>query len=512
MSLAALQGCSISRQKERRKKTASLFGLPPKILEELLLYLVERNVKGSEVNIMKVIIGSFVFAVALLSGFCTAGPAEMSVTTILQEPYSMTKGSELEGYCMDLLEELSKKLGFKYKVHLVKDSKFGLKDKNGNWMGMVGEVVRGEADLAVASLTLTAIREQAVDMSTPFMQTGLSFILNRELGTEESHSFSFLLPFSTAMWVGVVVAFLVTGLCISLVARISPSEWAEPETEDHSLTLMHSFWYLTGVMTLQGAGPHPKGLSGRLVGAVWSVFAVVLLASYFSNFAAILRSDTKHISVKNFEELANQDVIDYGTVEGGSTFNFFKNSNNPTYRRIYQHMVRKKSCVETVEEGNRRALEGNYAFIGEDASLDLAVARHCNLIRSNDLIAMRGYSIAAPLGFPMMKNITVAILQLSESGELAYLKGKWWASSCLPEGDRTTEALQPHILRGLFLLLALGLGLGLLMALLELASKARSQAKEEKKSCCSVLSAELSQRFGSRGVNQSTDTPDKSKA
>ncbi|XP_038863455.1 probable glutamate receptor [Salvelinus namaycush] len=112
----------------------------------------------------------------------------------------------------------------------------------------------------------------------------------------------------------------------------------------------------------------------------------------------------------------------------------------------------------------------------------------------------------------MMKNITVAILQLSESGELAFLQSKWWASSCLPEGGQAPHALQPHLLRGLFLLLALGLGLGLLMALLELASKARSQAKEQKKSCCSVLLAELSQRFGSRGAKAGTETSEKSKA
>ena len=84
-------------------------------------------------------------------------------------------------------------------------------------------------------------------------------------------------------------------------------------------------------------------------------------------------------------------------------------------------------------------------------------------------------------GFPLVKNLTVAILQLSESGELTYLREKWWPSSCIgAEGAQDSEPLQPHSLRGLFLLLGLGLGLGLLMALLELASKARSQAKDNK--------------------------------
>lgn len=68
------------------------------------------------------------------------------------------------------------------------------------------------------------------------------------------------------------------------------------------------------------------------------------------------------------------------------------------YRRIYEHMERTKSFVSSVDEGVRRAKEGNFAFIGESVSLDLAVARHCELVRVHEVIGMRGYSIAASLG------------------------------------------------------------------------------------------------------------------
>lgn len=61
-------------------------------------------------------------------------------------------------------------------------------------------------------------------------------------------------------------------------------------------------------------------------------------------------------------------------------------------------MERKKSFVSSMEEGVRRAQEGNFAFIGEAVSLDLAVARYCKLTRSQEVIAMRAYSIAAPMG------------------------------------------------------------------------------------------------------------------
>lgn len=73
-----------------------------------------------------------------------------------------------------------------------------------------------------------------------------------------------------------------------------------------------------------GAGPHPKALSGRLIGSIWWLFAVLLLACYFGNLQYTMHSHTKHMSIKTFEDLANQDVVDYGTLEAGSTMNFFK--------------------------------------------------------------------------------------------------------------------------------------------------------------------------------------------
>ena len=45
---------------------------------------------------------------------------------------------------------------------------------------------------------------------------------------------------------------------------------------------------------------------------------------------------------------------------------------------------------------------------------------------------------------------------------------------------QTSEALQPSDLQGLFVLLGLGLAVGLLLALIELLSRARNQAKDGK--------------------------------
>lgn len=73
----------------------------------------------------------------------------------------------------------------------------------------------------------------------------------------------------------------------------------------------------------------------------------------------------------------------------------------------------------------------------------------------------------------------MAILQLSEAGELAYLQSKWWASSCIADKAKAAAA-QPHGFKGMFVVLALGLTLGTLLAILELASRSRSSAAEQK--------------------------------
>lgn len=451
---------------------------------------------------------SFVFL--LDTRICHAAEPELRITTIKQEPYTMSKGSELEGFCMDLLSEVAKKVGFRYKVHLVKDGSYGRVDESGHWNGMIGEVVRGEADLAMAPLTLTAAREKVVGMTKPFMQTGISILLRRDR-SENQGSFNFLSPFNTQTWVSLLVAYLGTAACIFLVARLSPCEWL-PQSEQNNFSIMHSLWYTVGGLTLQGAGPHPKSLSGRVVSCCWWLFTLFLLAHYFTNLNSS-SSTQSSLTVKGFEDLANQDKMEYGCLAGSPTLAFFKNSNNMMHRRIYEHMERRKSYVSSMDEGVRRAKEGNYAFIGESVSLDLAVARHCELVRTHEVIGMRGYSIAAPIGSLLIKDLSVAILQLSEAGELAYLRSKWWASSCLDMEHTGSTETPRHGLKGLFLLLSLGLGTGLLLALLELTTHSRTRAAEQRKSCCSVLIEQLSLRFGTNKTKpQETGENDKDKA
>lgn len=54
--------------------------------------------------------------------------------------------------------------------------------------------------------------------------------------------------------------------------------------------------------------------------------------------------------------------------------------------------------VSRYEEGVKRVLDGNYAFLMESTGLDYAVQRDCNLTQIGGLLDSKGYGIATPKG------------------------------------------------------------------------------------------------------------------
>lgn len=64
---------------------------------------------------------------------------------MLKKNWEMYEGNEqYEGYCVDLAFEIAKHIGFKYKISIVPDGKYGARDPETKiWNGMVGELVYG---------------------------------------------------------------------------------------------------------------------------------------------------------------------------------------------------------------------------------------------------------------------------------------------------------------------------------------------------------------------------------
>jgi len=54
--------------------------------------------------------------------------------------------------------------------------------------------------------------------------------------------------------------------------------------------------------------------------------------------------------------------------------------------------------VSSYDEGIKRVLQGDYAFLMESTMLEYAVHRDCNLTQIGGLLDSKGYGIATPKG------------------------------------------------------------------------------------------------------------------
>jgi hypothetical protein len=60
------------------------------------------------------------------------------------------------------------------------------------------------------------------------------------------------------------------------------------------------------------------------VTSAWWFFTLILISSYTANLAAFLTVERMVSPIENAEDLAKQNEIQYGVVEGGSTREFFR--------------------------------------------------------------------------------------------------------------------------------------------------------------------------------------------
>ena len=55
----------------------------------------------------------------------------------------MEGNDRYEGYAVDLIKKIADMYQLNYLIQPVKDGKYGGRDANGTWNGMVGELIRG---------------------------------------------------------------------------------------------------------------------------------------------------------------------------------------------------------------------------------------------------------------------------------------------------------------------------------------------------------------------------------
>ncbi|KAK4297158.1 hypothetical protein Pmani_030406 [Petrolisthes manimaculis] len=348
------------------------------------------------------------------------------ITSVLAAPYTMlretseqmTGNDRYEGFCVDLIAEISNILGFNFSIKIADDGQHGKFDaKLNRWNGMIGELLSQKADLAIGDLTITYEREQEVDFTMPWMNLGIT-ILYRKPTKQPPNLFSFLSPLSLDVWLYMATAYLGVSLLLFVLARLSPYEWIassfscrdqEDRTLENQYSLINSLWFTMGSLLQQGTEQQPKAMSTRIVAGIWWFFTLIMISSYTANLAAFLTVERMESPIESAEDLAKQTKIKYGSLYGGSTWNFFSTSKLPTYQRMFSFMESQNPSVYTKsnEEGVKRVQksDGQYAYMMESSSIEYITERYCDLTQVGGPLDSKSYGIALPPG-QMLRPLT----------------------------------------------------------------------------------------------------------
>ncbi|MDX1804334.1 MAG: transporter substrate-binding domain-containing protein [Alcanivorax sp.] len=207
----------------------------------------------------------------LLCGLLQAAPLTVAVKA--SPPFSYLDGDRWDGISVELWETLAKQLGDDYRLR-----------PYDNVSDMLAAVEKGQADVAIGAISVTADRERRLDFTQPMFRTGLGIATRSEpagwLNTVRSlFSWKFL---SAVLALGLVL--LLVGLLVWFLERRRNPEHFGGST---SQGIGSGFWWSAVTMTTVGYGDKaPVTFGGRLVGLVWMFVSVITISGFTAAIAS----------------------------------------------------------------------------------------------------------------------------------------------------------------------------------------------------------------------------------
>lgn len=176
---------------------------------------------------------------------------------------------------------------------------------------MLDELAAGRIDVAAAALTVTSEREERIDFSHPFYQTGLGIAVRaRGGGWAYTLTRIFTKPFLSVM-ASLGLVLLIAGLVVWLFERrANPEQFGGRGLRG----LGAGFWWSAVTMTTVGYGDKaPVTLGGRLAALIWMFTSVIIISGFTAAIASSLTVSQLGTAIEGPEDLASARV---GTVPG----------------------------------------------------------------------------------------------------------------------------------------------------------------------------------------------------
>ncbi|KAI1284272.1 Glutamate [NMDA] receptor subunit 1 [Halotydeus destructor] len=318
-----------------------------------------------------------------------------------------------QGYCVDLLRELAKKLNFTYELYQVADGLYGSYDYSQDcrraFNGLIVDLVARRADMVVAPLSINPERARVIDFSKPFKFQGIAMIQKRKPRAKKMESF--LQPFKIELWLLVLFAVFVVAAVLYVLDRFSPFGKSMQEirlTSEKSLNFSSAIWFSFGVLLNSGIGEKaPMSFSARVLAMVWAGFSMIVVASYTANLAAWLVLDTTETEISGLDDSRLRNPVEgfkYGTIKNSYVDMYF--SSQVELSNMYRLM--EEFNMATTEEALEAVRTSNLdVFFWDSPRLEYEAAHDCNLVISGETFARSGYGLGLQKGSFWSERVTL---------------------------------------------------------------------------------------------------------
>jgi ABC-type amino acid transport substrate-binding protein len=338
-----------------------------------------------------------------------SGPAELSqsnapVLHVLArniEPFCFEKDGQRVGFAVDLWKEISRIAGFQYELHDADSAQ-----------ALVEALAAKKGDIGLGALSITAQREQIIDFSYPFYNSGLDIVT----GTESSSILGMMRVLFHAKLLKTIGLLLVLVICFSHILwlferRVNADEFPD----NYKAGLFESVWWtLTVLITLGCENKSPRGVPGRLMAIVWMGSGVLMISLLTASFSSSLTVRSLEGNINGPADLSGHEVA---TVTGSTAERWL------TARQI------KVKPFPTVSEALAAvAADQAAAVVFDEPILRYHIANSPNkkLRLVGNIFEEQGYGFGLQLKSPYHKKINQVLLELVENKTVEILNKKWF--------------------------------------------------------------------------------------
>lgn len=310
-------------------------------------------------------------------------------------------GSGLRGYSIDLWLELAARLGLETEW-VVDDTVGEILDRTRN----------GEADVAIAGISMTAERETFLDFTHPYYDSGL------QVATATSSGSGTL----SAIWdlvtnrgvIALVLGLVFMAVVVAHLVWLSERKHNEQFPKGYRAGVGEALWWSTVSMVTGGEAVkdirHPLS---RMMAVVWMILGLFLVAYVTAQAAARITVSELQSDINGIEDLAGQSVV---TIDGTVSATYLAEA-NLGYETA--------ADIDTALAG---VADGTYDAVVYDAPIlayriDTDYAGLVELAGSD--FAPDPYGIALTSGSELREAINAELLQMSRDGTLDGLNQEW---------------------------------------------------------------------------------------